>query len=110
MYSRYANELVLSLMNDPINLKKQTEAFVPNLAVSLSCMVQLIINLCDRYTGPLIMAVTYGHLENEASFLSRAHELLYIAKHIVSTEKAAMFTAFPFRECLCRRHNFEYSA
>jgi hypothetical protein len=56
------------------------------------------------------MAVTYGHLENEASFLSRAHELLYIAKHIVSTEKAAMFTAFPFRECLCRRHNFEYSA
>ncbi|KAG2747298.1 cytochrome P450 [Suillus brevipes Sb2] len=78
MYSRYANELVLSLMNDPINLKKQTEA----------------------YTGPLIMAVTYGHLENEASFLSRAHELLYIAKHIVSTEKAAMFTAFPFLEKL----------
>jgi hypothetical protein len=56
------------------------------------------------------MAVTYGHLAHEDSFLTRAHELLDIGKHIASPEKAAMFAAFPFRECLCRRHNLEHSA
>lgn len=50
------------------------------------------------------MAVTYGHLAHgdEGSYLSRAHELLDIGKHIASPEKAAVFAAFPFRECLCR--------
>jgi len=48
------------------------------------------------------MAVTYGHKAdgNEDPFLARARELLNIVTQLVSPEKAAMFTAFPFRECL----------
>jgi hypothetical protein len=48
------------------------------------------------------MAVTYGHLTDghEGSFLTRAHELLDIGKHIASPERAIMLTAFPFSECL----------
>jgi len=48
------------------------------------------------------MAVTYGHRAHgdEDPFLTRAHELLNVATQLVSPEKAAMFTAFPFRECL----------
>jgi len=70
-------------------------------------MVQSIIIPFDRYTGSLILAVTYGHLADghENPFLSRAHELLNIGKDILAPEKAAMFTAFPFRECLCQRHD-----
>lgn len=51
------------------------------------------------------MAVTYGHLAHghEDSFLSRAHELLHIGKHIASPEKAAMFAAFPFPAVLVLR-------
>ena len=46
--------------------------------------------------------MTYGHSAHggEDSFLTRAHDLLNIAVRLVSPEKAAMFTAFPFRECL----------
>lgn len=80
MYSRYANELVIGFMNAPSDLQQQTEV----------------------YTESLIMAVTYGHLAHgdEGSFLSHAHELLDIAKHITSPEKAAMFAAFPLLEKL----------
>jgi hypothetical protein len=48
------------------------------------------------------MAVTYGYLAqgHEDPFLTRAHELADIVKHITSPERAAIFTAFPFRECL----------
>jgi hypothetical protein len=58
------------------------------------------------------MAVTYGHLAHghEDAFLTRAQELLHIVEHVVSPEKAAMFTAFPFRECLRRQHHFKHSA
>ncbi|KAG1876663.1 cytochrome P450 [Suillus subalutaceus] len=74
MYSRHANELVINLL----------------------------VNPCDRHTASLIMAVTYGHLADghEGPFLTRAQEFLDIGKHIVSPERAAMFTAFPFLEKL----------
>ncbi|KAG1805252.1 cytochrome P450 [Suillus variegatus] len=79
IYSRHANELVIDLLGvTRDSLQQHTEA----------------------YSGSLIMTVTYGHLANEGSFLSRAHEILDIAKQIVSPEKAAMFTAFPFLEKL----------
>jgi hypothetical protein len=46
------------------------------------------------------MAVTYGHTDRgtQDPFLSRAQELLDIARQLLSPERAAMFTAFPFRE------------
>ncbi|KAG1887797.1 cytochrome P450 [Suillus subluteus] len=80
MYSRHANELVINLLGATSDWQKHTQA----------------------YTASLIMAVTYGHLTDghKGSFLTRAHELLDIAKHIVSPERAAMFTAFPFLERL----------
>jgi len=111
MYSRHANKLVISLLGASTtnDLQQHTEAFVPNSVVSLRCMVQLTIIPCDRYTASLILAVAYGHLADghEGSFRTRAHELLNITKDVISPEKAAMFTAFPFRECLCQRHNLE---
>ncbi|KAG2157807.1 cytochrome P450 [Suillus bovinus] len=78
MYSRYANELVINLLGDAASdlLQQHTLA----------------------YTGSLIMAVTYGHHArgHEDPFLTRAHELVDIGKHIISPERAAMFTSFPF--------------
>ncbi|KAG2115717.1 cytochrome P450 [Suillus discolor] len=53
----------------------------------------------EAYTGSLIVAVTYGHLSH-GSHLTRAHELIDIAKQIVTPEKTAMFIAFPFFEKL----------
>jgi hypothetical protein len=46
------------------------------------------------------MAVTYGHAVRgtQDPFLDRTQELLDIARHLLSPERAAMFTAFPFRE------------
>ncbi|KAG2337682.1 cytochrome P450 [Suillus weaverae] len=81
MYSHHANELVINLLGATSDLLQQhTQA----------------------YTASLIAAVTYGHLAHghEDSFLTRAHELLEIANYIVSPERAAMFTAFPFLEKL----------
>ncbi|KAG1771066.1 cytochrome P450 [Suillus placidus] len=81
MYSRHANELVINLLDATSDLLQQHTHI---------------------YTASLIVAVTYGHLAHghEDSFLTRAHELLEIAKYIVSPERAAMFTAFPFLEKL----------
>ncbi|KAG1837080.1 hypothetical protein F4604DRAFT_1942564 [Suillus subluteus] len=44
------------------------------------------------------MAVTYGHTDLGAQdpFLACAQELLDIARHLLSPERAAMFAAFPF--------------
>ncbi|KAG1742264.1 cytochrome P450 [Suillus paluster] len=80
MYSHHANELVINLLDATSDMQKHTEV----------------------YTGSLIMAVTYGHTArgHDDPFLARAHELVDIAKHILSPERAAIFTAFPFRECL----------
>ncbi|KAG2337203.1 cytochrome P450 [Suillus weaverae] len=80
MYSCYANELVINLLNASSDLQQQTEV----------------------YTGSLIMAVTYGHPArgSEDPFLARAHELMDIGKHVATLERAAMFTAFPFLEKL----------
>ncbi|KAG2138885.1 cytochrome P450 [Suillus cothurnatus] len=80
MHSRHANDLVINLLNATGDMRQQTEA----------------------YTASLIMAVTYGHLAHghEDAFLTRAQELLHIVEHVVSPEKAAMFTAFPFLEKL----------
>ncbi|KAG1797042.1 cytochrome P450 [Suillus plorans] len=79
IHSRHANELVINLFGATSDsLQQHTET----------------------YAGSLIMAVTYGHLADEDSFLSHAHEILDIAKQILSPEKAAMFTAFPFLEKL----------
>ncbi|KAG1887798.1 cytochrome P450 [Suillus subluteus] len=82
MYSRHANELVINLLGAPSDLLLQQHI--------------------RGYTASLIVAVTYGHLADghEDSFLTRAHELLSITKHIVPPERAAMFTAFPFLEKL----------
>jgi hypothetical protein len=46
------------------------------------------------------MAVTYGLTDRgtQDPFIARAQELLDIAKHLLSPERAAMFTAFPFRK------------
>ena len=46
------------------------------------------------------MAVTYGHIVrgDEDPFLARARELIEILTRLLTPEKAAMFTAFPFRE------------
>ncbi|KAG1894589.1 cytochrome P450 [Suillus fuscotomentosus] len=79
IYSRHANELVVDLLGATRDsLQQHTEA----------------------YSGSLIMTVTYGHLANEGSLLSRAHEILDIVKQTITPEKAAMFTAFPFLEKL----------
>ncbi|KAG1726306.1 cytochrome P450, partial [Suillus lakei] len=80
MYSRHANELVINLLNANSDPQTQTQA----------------------YTGSLIMAVTYGHSAHgdEDSFIAHAYELLDIGKHVVSPERAAIFTAFPFLEKL----------
>ncbi|KAG1782160.1 cytochrome P450 [Suillus placidus] len=76
MYSRHANELVFNLLNATGDLQKPTQ----------------------EYTASLIMAVTYGHTDRgiQDPFLTRAQELLDIARHLLSPERAAMFTAFPF--------------
>ncbi|KAG2346057.1 cytochrome P450 [Suillus weaverae] len=76
MYSRHANELVFNLLNATGDLQKPTQ----------------------EYTASLIMAVTYGHTGRGTKdpFLTRAQELLDIARHLLSPERAAMFTAFPF--------------
>ncbi|KAG1880246.1 cytochrome P450 [Suillus tomentosus] len=80
MYSRHANELVVNLLDAVSDPQHQTET----------------------YAASLIMAVTYGYHAHghEDPFLSRAHELFDIGQRIVSPEKAAMFTAFPFLEKL----------
>jgi len=46
------------------------------------------------------MAVTYGHIArgDEDPFLARAGEFLEIITRVSTPEKAALFTAFPFRE------------
>jgi hypothetical protein len=46
------------------------------------------------------MAVTYGYIAHgeEDLFLARARELIDIALRVITPEKAAMFTTFPFRE------------
>jgi hypothetical protein len=46
------------------------------------------------------MTVSYGSIAhgNKDPLLARARELHDIITHIISPEKAAMFTAFPFRE------------
>ncbi|KAG1723718.1 cytochrome P450 [Suillus paluster] len=78
--SRYANELVINLLNATSDLQEETQA----------------------YTASLIMAVTYGRdtRGNGDSLLARANELLDIGRHVISPEKAAIFTAFPFLEKL----------
>ncbi|KAG0692716.1 cytochrome P450 [Suillus ampliporus] len=80
MYSRHANELVINLLTATSDLRESTQA----------------------YTASLIAAVTYGHTarENKDSFLARANELADIGKHIISPERAVIFTAFPFLEKL----------
>ncbi|KAG2065417.1 cytochrome P450 [Suillus decipiens] len=80
MYSHHANKLVLSLLNVTSDLQRQTEI----------------------YMSSLIMAVTYGHLADghEGPLLTRASELAHIAEHILSPERDALFTAFPFLENL----------
>jgi hypothetical protein len=46
------------------------------------------------------MAVTYGHIArgDEDPLLARARELNEFILRLITPEKAAMFTAFPFRE------------
>ncbi|KAG2046890.1 cytochrome P450 [Suillus hirtellus] len=79
IYSRHANELVINLLGATRDsLQHHTEA----------------------YSGSLIMTVTYGHLADQGSLASRAHEMLDVITHILSPEKAVMFTAFPFLEKL----------
>ncbi|OAX32420.1 cytochrome P450, partial [Rhizopogon vinicolor AM-OR11-026] len=52
------------------------------------------------FAGSLIMTVTYGHIAygDKDPFLTRARELINIAIQIISPEKAAIITAFPFCE------------
>ncbi|KAG1797052.1 cytochrome P450 [Suillus plorans] len=75
IYSRHANGLVIDLLD-----------------VTSDSLQQHV----EAYSGSLIMTVTYGHLANEGSLLSRVHELFDIVKQIVSPEKAVMFTTQPF--------------
>ncbi|KAG1806338.1 cytochrome P450 [Suillus plorans] len=79
IYSRHANRLVINLLGATVtdDLQHRTEA----------------------YAGSVIVAVTYGDLAHD-SYLTRAQELVDITKQIVTPEKAAMFTAFPFLEKL----------
>ncbi|KAG2115720.1 cytochrome P450 [Suillus discolor] len=80
IYSRHANRLVVNLLGGTVDIQHYAEA----------------------YAGSIIVAVTYGHLAhgNESSYLTDAHELVRIVKQIVTPEKAAMFTTFPFLEKL----------
>ncbi|KAG1868676.1 cytochrome P450 [Suillus subluteus] len=84
MYSRHANELAIDLLDATSDLQQHAGTFVP------------------KYTASLIMAVTYGHFAHgrEESFLTRAQELLDIARYIISPERTAMFLAFPILEKL----------
>ncbi|KAG1745097.1 cytochrome P450 [Suillus paluster] len=76
LFSRHANELVFNLLNATSDMHKPTQA----------------------YTASLIMALTYGHATYglQDPFLARANELLGIATHLLSPERAAIFTALPF--------------
>ncbi|KAG2155266.1 cytochrome P450 [Suillus bovinus] len=76
MYSRHATELIFNLLKVTDDLQKPTQA----------------------YTASLIMSVTYGYTScgTQDPFVDRAQELLDIARHLLSPERAAMFTAFPF--------------
>ncbi|KAG2038527.1 cytochrome P450, partial [Suillus americanus] len=80
MYSSHANNLVIDLLNATSDPRQLTEA----------------------YTASLIMAVTYGYLAHghEDPFLALAREVLYIGEHVISPDRAALFTAFPFLEKL----------
>ncbi|KAG1837815.1 cytochrome P450 [Suillus tomentosus] len=80
IYSRHANRLVINLLGATDDLQHHAEA----------------------YAGSIIVAVTYGDLAdgNEGSYLARAHVLADLVQHIVTPEKAAMFTTFPFLEKL----------
>ncbi|KAG1830311.1 cytochrome P450 [Suillus variegatus] len=88
MYSRHANRLVINLLGAAVtdDLQHYTEV----------------------YAGTIIVAVTYGDLAdgNESSYLTCTHELIDIGKKIVTPEKAAMFMAFPFHECLFEKLPF----
>jgi len=58
------------------------------------------------------MTVTYGHIAHGDGdpLLARSYELANIAKRIITPEKAALLTAFPFRECLSTiKHRFKRS-
>ncbi|OJA20201.1 hypothetical protein AZE42_04627 [Rhizopogon vesiculosus] len=80
MYSRQANELVINLLNT-------TGAVDPSKHI-------------QAYPASLITAITYGPIVHggEDSFVARARELIDIATRISSPGRAAMYTAFPFRE------------
>ncbi|KAG2038524.1 cytochrome P450 [Suillus americanus] len=80
IYSRHANELAINLLDATSDWRQYTQTYIASL----------------------IMTVTYGHLAHghEDSFLTRAQELADIAIHIMSPERTAVFTAFPFLEKL----------
>ncbi|KAG1830326.1 cytochrome P450 [Suillus variegatus] len=82
IYSRHANRLVINLLG--------------------ATAIDDIQHHTEAYAGSIIVAVTYGDLAdgNEGSYLARAHELVDLVKLIVTPEKAAMFTTFPFLEKL----------
>jgi len=99
MYFRHSNELVMNLLNATTvadDMQKHIQVFVLDSLV-LSSHFQ---NNCNRYTASLIMAVTYGRIThgNEDPFLVRARELLDIGLQLVTPEKAAILTTFPFRK------------
>jgi hypothetical protein len=48
----------------------------------------------------LIVAITYGHTANREATLTSVLELADVAKRVLTPEKAALFTAFPFRGCI----------
>jgi len=56
--------------------------------------------------GSLSMAVTYGHITQRDNdpVLDRANELVSIVARVITPEKAALFAAFPFRECFKAVH------
>ena len=78
------------------DVQKQIAAFVLD---SLALLRRFQCS-CNRYTGSLIVAVTYGYIAHgdEDPFLTRVRELLDISTRVVTPEKAALFTAFSFRE------------
>ncbi|KAG1880428.1 cytochrome P450 [Suillus tomentosus] len=75
LYSRHANELVITLLGATSDSLKQR---------------------IQAYTASLIMTVTYGHLACGHEFLTRVQEINDIGTQILSPEKVAMFTTFPF--------------
>ncbi|OJA17695.1 hypothetical protein AZE42_06709 [Rhizopogon vesiculosus] len=78
MYTHQANELVVDLLSARADMQKPKEA-------------------CERYMGGLTMVITYGHIPQRGDpVLARAHELVDIVARIVTPEKAALFSAFPF--------------